>query len=45
MQDDGNIVMIAPGSRPVWATGTGGNPGVTLELQDDGNLVVYAQGH
>jgi hypothetical protein len=45
MQSDGNLVVIAPGNRPVWSTNTAGNPGSDLELQDDGNLVVYAQGH
>ncbi len=45
VQDDGNVVVIAPDNEPVWATGTYGNPNVTLELQDDGNLVVYAPGH
>jgi hypothetical protein len=42
MQEDGNFVLT--GGGPVWATGTDRNPGASLLLQDDGNLVVYARG-
>lgn len=43
MQPDGNLTVIAPGEKPVWATGTSGNPGASLEMQGgDGNLVVYS---
>lgn len=41
MQSDGNFVVYAPGGRPVWHTGTFGNPGARLVMQSDGNLVVY----
>ncbi len=27
----------------IWSTGTHGNPGATVELQSDGNLVVYSK--
>jgi hypothetical protein len=40
--DDGNIVLLAPGDRPLWDTETFGNPGTVLQLQDDGNLVAVA---
>jgi lysozyme len=39
-QGDGNLVLYGDG-QPIWATGTDGNPGATLALQTDGNLVVY----
>jgi hypothetical protein len=45
MQTDGNLVIIAPGNVPVWASGTAGNPGTVLQIQDDGALVLYAPGH
>jgi len=45
MQGDGNFVAYAPGGNiPVhafWSTGTYGNPGAWVVLQDDGTLVVY----
>lgn len=37
--------MIAPGNRPVWSTRTEGNRAATLRMQNDGNVVVYAQGN
>ena len=40
-QGDGNYVIVAPGNRPIWATGTKSG-GTTLKIQDDRNLVVYA---
>lgn len=45
MQEDGNLVVIAPGNVPVWASGTDGYPGTVLQIQDDGALVLYAPGH
>lgn len=45
MQGDGNVVVVAPGNKPVWSTGTAGGPGSALLLQDDRNLVVYAPGN
>ncbi|MFC1836694.1 hypothetical protein ACFL2Q_18545 [Thermodesulfobacteriota bacterium] len=41
MQDDGNLVIYAPGGKPIWASETDGNPGAYVRLQDDGNLVIY----
>jgi hypothetical protein len=40
MQGDGNLVVYAPGNRPIWASGTGVG-GSDLTMQGDGNLVVY----
>jgi hypothetical protein len=45
MQSDGNLVLIAPGNRPVWASGTNGNPGAYLSVQNDGNVVIYNAGN
>ena len=39
MQGDGNLVLYAPGSTPIWATNTAGNDGAQLVTQTDGNLV------
>ena len=41
MQTDGNFVAITPQGTPYWDTATHGNPGSSLVMQDDGNLVVY----
>ncbi len=42
-QPDGNLVAYAPGYRPLWSSGTYGNPGARFVLQSDGNAVVYAR--
>ncbi len=42
MQADGNLVLYAPGYRPLWHSHTYGNPGAYLAVQGDGNLVVYS---
>ena len=42
LQGDGNLVLYTQNMRPVWATGTDGNPGAWLALQEDGNLVLYS---
>jgi hypothetical protein len=39
MQSDGNLVIYAPGGRPIWATFTKGLS--RLDMQADGNLVIY----
>ena len=43
MQGDGNFVFnyYGPGSAAAWSSSTYGNPGAYLNLQDDGNLVIY----
>lgn len=44
MQQDGNLVLYAPGGIPVWSSGTNGNLGPYLVVQDDGNVVIYRPG-
>lgn len=39
MQPDGDLVELA-GARPVWSSGSRGNPGARAVLQGDGDLVV-----
>ena len=41
MQTDGNLVVYRNGGGAQWNSVTAGNAGARLELQDDGNLVVY----
>ncbi len=38
-------MVYAPGGQARFATGTNGTPGTDLEVQDDGNSVLYAPGH
>jgi hypothetical protein len=45
MQDDGNLVLYAPGNMPLTSFGWPGMPGTVLVMQDDGNLVLYAPGN
>ena len=45
MQCDGNLVLLHPGNRPVWSSGTAGQPDAVASMQTDGNLVVYSHGH
>ncbi|HEX8581258.1 MAG TPA: CHAP domain-containing protein, partial [Acidimicrobiales bacterium] len=42
LQGDGNLVVATGAGRPLWATGTGGQPGAHAAMQGDGNLVVYS---
>lgn len=44
MQTDGNLVLYSTDGRPRWASLTWNNPGAFLNVQDDGNLVVYRAG-
>jgi len=44
MQQDGNLVEYASGSRPVWASGTS-RRGSIARMQPDGNLVIIAPGN
>jgi len=41
MQSDGNLVIYTSPNRPIWASGTAGNPGSWLRVQDDRNVVIY----
>jgi hypothetical protein len=41
MQDDGNFVLRGPGLEVLWASGTDGNGPSFLQVQDDGNVVIY----
>jgi hypothetical protein len=43
MQTDGNFVIYGPGGVAVWNTATNGTGGVIIRMQDDGNLVIYAE--
>jgi outer membrane protein assembly factor BamB len=43
MQTDGNFVVYdLDTGTPIWHTHTDGHPGAYLNIQDDGNLVVYS---
>jgi len=44
MQGDGNLVLYARGSIPVWASKTAGHDGAQLAMQADGNLVLAVPG-
>ncbi len=41
MQLDGNFVVYDAGGTPVWDSGTVGNDGAYLAVQDDGDMVIY----
>jgi hypothetical protein len=41
MQSDGNLVSYGQDGKALWASGTDGNQGAILVLQDDGNLLIY----
>jgi hypothetical protein len=40
-QVDGNLVVYHRDGRPAWASRTHGHPGSVLDVQEDGNLVIY----
>jgi len=42
MQTDGNFVITDVNGSPWWATGTDGNPGAYLALQNDGRLRIWS---
>lgn len=44
MQTDGNLVLYDTSGQYRWASKTQGNPGAFLNVQNDGNLVVYRAG-
>jgi hypothetical protein len=41
LQADGNLVLYAPGTRPLWATSSADPTVWDAVMQPDGNLVVY----
>jgi hypothetical protein len=41
MQEDGNLVIYGFSNNPIWASGTQGNPGSFLTVQNDRNVVIY----
>lgn len=42
MQGDGNLVVYGKnGTKPLWASDTGGKGGNRVVMQGDGNLVIY----
>jgi hypothetical protein len=46
MQTDGNLVLYNNNQgNPIWASNTTGNVGAYLDVQSDGNLVVYSGSH
>jgi hypothetical protein len=44
MQGDGNLVLYDGANKPLFNTGTWGEPGNHAIMQGDGNLVVYSSG-
>ncbi len=44
MQTNGNLVLYDTSGQPHWESNTAGNPGAFLNVQADGNLVVYRVG-
>ena len=44
MQASGDLVLLAPGSTPLWSSHTGGNAGAQLVMSPGGNLAVVASG-
>lgn len=44
MNPDGNLVAYDATGQPYWSTQTDGHPGAMVQLQEDGNLVVYKDG-
>ena len=45
MQDDGNLVLRAPGNVPLGDTHTAGHDGAIAVMQTDGNFVIRAPGN
>jgi hypothetical protein len=43
MQTDGNFVIYGAAGAARWSTQTNGTGGAIIKMQDDGNLVVYAE--
>lgn len=40
-QEDGNLVVYKNGNNAIWASGTNGKGGKSVEFQKNGNLVIY----
>jgi hypothetical protein len=45
MQADGNLVLYAPGSIPLWASNTAGHGSARLVMQADGDAILEAPGN
>lgn len=43
LQADGNFVVYTASDVPVWASGSSGNPGSYLSIQNDGNMNILNQ--
>ncbi len=41
MQSDGDLVLFDSSGNSMMHTNTAGHPGAYLDMQDDGNLVIY----
>jgi hypothetical protein len=41
MQGDGNLVLYSSTQAPLWASGTSGQSGAQLFVQDDCHAVIY----
>jgi hypothetical protein len=44
MQGDGNLVVCSSAGTALWNSGTYGNPGASLVLEDGGTLEIVYQG-
>ena len=40
MQGDGNLIVYSPAGTALWWSGTNGNPGASLVLDDTGTLEI-----
>ena len=43
-QDDGNLVLYDQSANALWASGTAGSGATQVDMQMEGNLVIYAGG-
>jgi hypothetical protein len=43
MQPDGDFVVYDLEGKPIWSSGTRGNPGALLTIEDDGELVIVGR--
>ena len=42
MQSNGNLILCTTSGSAVWDSGTSGNDGAYLTMQNDGNVVISA---